>query len=1125
VIWRWILCGAVCAAVAVVAPAQPSVLQTGNWFQFSVKSDGVYKIDYNLLRQAGLNTDQIDPRNIQVFTGSLGMVPQPNSSSRVIDLQEIAIEVVGEGDGKFDRTDFILFYANGPDRFEYRTSKSVFFYENNLFDDKNYYYVSVRSQPGKRLSLQASEPGSHPVIREFEDFGFYETERYNELKSGRQWFGEQFDSRLDATIQFEVPGIVAGSTVRLVSHVMGQSFANANFKVFFNNVQVADQPVLPIPNTQYGVKGSIRADTISFLSNAVNAAGQANQLIRYEFVKAASLRSVGYLDFFLFTCKRALALYGKQTRFSSEASLGNPISTFEVSGLAGESKIWDVTDRLNAKSQNFSIQAGKGSFSVPTSSLKTFTVFNPGTADLAAFEKKISNQNLREGPPASLIVITSPELQAEAQRLASHRTQQGIASWVVTTSQIYHEYSGGKQDVSAIRDFIRHQFIRNGQLKNVLLFGRGSYDYKNRVANNTNLVPLYMSRNSLSPLETFSSDDFFGFLDTTEGEWRESPAQNHTMDVGIGRIPVKTPEEAAVVVTKLIEYDTHPKRLGAWHKQILFVADDGDFNIHHTQSNDLARNNFETPRPEFDVTRVWVDNFEQTDRPSGQISPATYEALDQRIEKGALIVNFTGHGSEQIWMQERALDENMILNWRNRPFYPLFVTATCEFGRHDDPQQISSGEKTLLKKNGGTIGLVTTARPVNASTNFTLNQAFYNALFNRPNAIYRDLGSIFRETKNNSQSGVANRNFSLLGDPSMFLALPSQSLRVTEIETIGGSDTLKAKSRVVLTGEILDNNQLDPSFTGEVTITLFDQLRSRQTRGDENTPFSHSEYDQILFKGKASVSNGVFQAEFVLPTTIPLVVSENKLSIFASGNDGREAASATAVPVGGVETAAPADTRAPDIELFVGDTTFLPGDLVGPNTVLIARLHDTNGINVSSRDARYNLIATLDGTKSFTLNDYYQANLNSFQSGSVSFPLKSLSPGRHVITFSAADTYLNVSIGQIEFNVSESESIAIGQFGNYPNPFVDETAFIFNHTRQGEDLEAQLRIYNLMGQLMTDQQFTVTQSAYRVLLTTWNGQSPDGTKIPNGIYVARLVVRCLSDGSKNEAITKLFVLK
>ncbi|HAC24892.1 MAG TPA: hypothetical protein DCE81_08260, partial [Cytophagales bacterium] len=409
---------------------------------------------------------------------------------------------------------------------------------------------------------------------------------------------------------------------------------------------------------------------------------------------------------------------------------------------------------------------------------------------------------------------------------------------------------------------------------------------------------------------------------------------------------------------------------------------------------------------------------------------------------------------------------------------------------------------------------------------FTLNQAFFNALFDQPGGNDRDLGSVFKDTKNNSQSGVANRNFSLLGDPSMVLALPRQSISITSLKTVSGSDTLKGKSRAVLSGEVHIGNQPDVSFNGELTVTLFDVLANRQTRGDENAPFVFAEYDQLLFKGKVSVRNGAFEAEFILPATVPVTLANNKLSLFAFATDGRTAAAATRnVPVGGQEAAAPADNQAPDLELFVGDTTFLPGNLVGPNTTLVARLRDKSGINLSSRDARYSLVATLDGEKSFTLNDYYLADLNSFESGSILFPLKNLAAGRHVISLSAADTYLNVAIAQIEFTVSENESIVIGEFGNYPNPFTDETAFLFNHTRQGEDLEAQLRIYNLMGQPVAEHQFLVTQSAYRVLLTTWDGQTPDGTKIPNGVYIARLAVRCLSDGSKNEAVTKLFVFK
>ncbi|MBK7649554.1 MAG: hypothetical protein IPJ20_00805 [Flammeovirgaceae bacterium] len=359
--------------------------------------------------------------------------------------------------------------------------------------------------------------------------------------------------------------------------------------------------------------------------------------------------------------------------------------------------------------------------------LKEFVVFKSDKAKAPVFEGKVSNQNLLGMAAPQLLIITHPDFLSEAQRLANHRQSvSGIVSKVVTTNQIYNEFSGGKQDVTAIRDFIKMLYNdTNAQLKNVLIFGRGSYDYKNRVLGNTNYVPIYESRNSLSPLETYASDDYYSFLETTEGEWSESPVQNHTLDIGIGRLPVKTLEEATRVVDKLIEYDLNPSSFGPWQNEILFVADDGDFNIHNSQADQLA-NSVELLNPKYHTQKFFLDSFEQVTKPTGQRSPDAAKALDLSVRKGSLIVNYTGHGSERVWMDERILDEKVIESWKNGPRYPLFVTATCEFGRHDDPFQITSGELTLLQKKGGSIGLVTSSRPVNSSTNFTLNKAFTN---------------------------------------------------------------------------------------------------------------------------------------------------------------------------------------------------------------------------------------------------------------------------------------------------------------------------------------------------------------------------------------------------------------
>jgi len=1115
------------AGLVSIGFAQPaSVLSTGNWVKFSVVQDGVVKIDYGLLRSAGINPDQINPKKIKIFSGSYGMLPQANSTPRKEDLTEIPVFISGESDERFNSSDYILLFAKGPDQFYFDLSKQIFRYENNLFTDKNFYFLTISDSDGKRISTKENITGTFPVIQTYDDFAFYETEKYNLLKSGRQWFGEQFDAITEATIRFDIAGIAENSDIKFVSQVMAQSITNTSFQVSLNNVPILAQPINAIPNTSYSIKGRIKSDTITFTAASVGAPNLQFQDIKYQFTKGSPGISVGYLDYFLLSLKRRLALYGDQTQFRSAESTQNTTSSFEITSVNAGVLVWDISDPDEVKNQAFTTSSTKISFSAETTSLRTFIVFNPANLKAPVFESKVANQNLHQLTSPELLIITTNDLSGEAQRLASHRqSHSGITTSIVTTEQIYNEYSGGKQDITALRDFIRDLYRQPASsLKNVLLFGRGSYDYKNRVLGNTNFVPIYESRNSLSPLETYSSDDFLGFLEDSEGEWIESPAENHTLDIGIGRLPLKNPEEARDVVDKLIEYDVKITQAGTWQSEFLFVADDGDFNIHQNQADQLA-NSIELYDLSFNVNKFYLDSYDQIERPNGQFSPDASKALDLEVRKGALIVNFTGHGSEQVWMDERILDETIISKWKQAPKYPLFVTATCEFGKHDDPFQITSGEKTLLQKKGGSIGLVTTARPVNSSTNFTLNKAFYESLFTKSNNEYRDLGNIFRDTKNKSMSGVANRNFSLLADPSMKLALPENQIVIDEMKTTSGSAELKALSRVILKGHIEKNSLANDSFSGEVSITLFDGLQDHVTKGDENPPFNFTERSNLLFRGKTSVSQGNFELTFVMPKNTPETLVTGKVSAFASTQNTEYAGGASLNSlIGGLEDNAPSDNAPPLIRLFLGDTTFVNGGKVGPNTKIVALLSDNSGINISSLPSGNDIEAVVDESGPFILNTYYEAKTGTYKNGSLTYPLDDLEKGKHTLTLSASDTYNNRTTATVDFVVTDGTDIQIEEFTNYPNPFYESTTLQFTHSRPGEDLEAFLSIYDVTGKLIVNQQFEILSSQYRVTLSEWDGKSADGAKLARGLYMGKLSVRSLLDGSKNEQITKLIIL-
>lgn len=1111
--------------------AQSSVLSTGDWYKIEVEKTGVYRISFDLLKKMGIDPARVNPKNIKLFGRTGGMLPQSNAISRPADLLEIAIHVNGEADGTFGKNDYILFYAEGPDYYAFDVVRDIFFYEKNLYSDKNYYFLTIGSDQGKRMAVSSSIAGDFPAITTFNDYVYHEKDELNVERSGREWYGEKFGLESSHTISFKVPGITPGSPIKIVSDVLGQSYTAASFRLFLNNVSIAEQAVSPIPTGRYSVKGLHKRDTIVVNASEVNAHSRISQDLRYEFSRGTGF-SQGHLDYVLLNVIRDLSLYDDQTPFLSSASLQNAVSTFHVAGLTGDALIWDVTDHYNVSSQEFDLNGSAGNFSVSTTTLRKWVVFKPSAPE-PTFVSKIANQNLSGLSTPNLLIVTHVDFKDEAQRLALHR--EGVDAWstsVVTTEEIFNQFSGGRQDVTAIRDFARLLRDKNPDVfRALLLFGKGSYDYKDRLVNNTNFVPTYQSRNSLHPLQTYSSDDYYAFLETDEGTWAESPAQHHTLDVGVGRLPVTSRDEARNVVDKIIDYDTNHKKFGAWRKKLVFVADDGNSedgftSLHQYQADQLAAE-IDLNHPDFDARRLFMGSYKKMVQPNGESVPAMVDDLKRSFDQGALIINFTGHGSETVWTDENILTKKTIEELSNDR-YPFLVTATCEFGRQDDPLLISSAERSVTLRDAGSIGLVTTSRPVNATTNFNLNTAFYESLFTKTGAGYPTIGEVFQSTKNNSASGVANRNFTLIADPSMVLALPEYTIELTSVKTSFGSDTLKALSTVVARGEVLGpDGSRAVAFDGVVEATLFDKKKEFVTIGKNNPAFEYSQWENAVFRGLASVKQGEFEFTFVMPKNISYQVGDGKFSLYAFDiEDGVDAKGVnTTLRIGGSETNVTGDVAPPRIRLFMGDTTFVNGGVTTSDTYLVVKLEDENGINISGYGIGNSIIAQLDDdATTFVLNDYYLSSLDTHQKGSIRFPILGLTPGRHVFTVNAWDVHNNPAEATISFLVTDGEGLVIENFGNYPNPFQENSTLFFTHNRSGDDLEAQLFIYDPTGVLFKSAEISIAASEYHIDLMEFSALVDSGKKLPPGLYLARLIVRSMTNGSKNEKVTKLIVL-
>jgi hypothetical protein len=852
---------------------------------------------------------------------------------------------------------------------------------------------------------------------------------------------------------------------------------------------------------------------------AVNAPSRSTQNVTIRFTKGTGAYSFGYLDYLLMHVKRAPFL---DRIFRSVQSLNQPVSRYHFPA-SGDFIVWDVTDPIQPIQQTLVIESdGSRSFAAESTILRSFIGFAQAGKS-PTLEGTVHNQNLAGIGSTDLLIITAPEFQAEAERLAGHRrSHSGLDVRVVTTAQVYNEFSGGKQDVTAIRDFVK--YIYDVGLKNLLLFGRGSYDYKDILSFNKNFVPTYQSRNSLDPLDTYASDDYFGFLEDSEGNWGESPPEPHTLDIGVGRIPVKKVEEAAAWVDKLIAYESNNK--GPWRKRVLFVADDGDNNLHQSQANQMA-NELEFAQPEMEVSKLYLDYYPQSSGSGGQSSAEARKALDQAVNDGTAIINFTGHGSELQWMQERVLDQLSFDSWKPNNRYPFLITATCEFGRSDDPGLISSAELSLFRKNSGSIGLVTTARPVFSQTNFALNRALLQSLFTRSSGLIQDWGSVFRLTKNTSMSGVLNRNFSLLGDPSSLPPIGSYEVALDNIVNLtSGSATLKALSLVRVQGHVGFQGVMDATYQGKVQLTLFDKLTTLTTLGDESPPSDFTLRDNALFRGQATVTDGQFEVEFILPESMDQTVGNGQFSMYAWSSSGQPDAlgAYTPVEVGSLEPNPGTDDTGPDIELFMGDTTFISGGLVGTSSRIIAILSDESGIDISSFNSTTDIQAILDDAQVIVLNDYYQADVDTYMRGKVDFPIHGLAPGRHTLEVKATDTFGNSSTASLIFYVTDAPGIQIEQWLNYPNPFSESTVFHFKHSRPGEDLEAAVTVFDRMGKVVLYNTYQVMGSTYKVDLPPWDGATVDGNKLPGGLYLMKLSIRSLLDGTKNERIAKVILL-
>lgn len=1115
--------------------AESSVLSTGSWVKLSTKASGVYKITANFMKEAGFSA-KIPSNSIKLFGNGGGVLPEANSAVIQDDLVENAILLQDGGDGFFDGGDYFFFYAQGADQWAYDSLAGTFDFKKNIYSSNAYFFITVAEGNGKRISTLPVLSGVTSSVSDFDEHYRHELDSINFLKSGQEWYGEEFGEDLGAetSINFPIPfsDIIAGSKYSLLSQVIGRSAGQSNtFSISINGQKTIDQLTPPLAGSALDpVASPSLVSTEGILS-------ETSMRVAYRFA-GGSINAKGWLNWFEVFFKRSLDLgQSPQLQFRHLESVGQGnVSRFHLSNATATTLVWDITNPFAPNQVYTVLDAQQLSFNADCSTLREYIAFKPEAVMLPKLEGNVPNQNIHGLEAFDMIILCNKNNISEANRLAQHHRQRdGLKTTVLELGQLYNEFSSGTPDPSAIRNFLKMAYDRavldpTRRPKYLLLFGSATYDYK--FDEDDQFVPSYQSESSLDPLTSYVTDDYFGYLDDEDDIRTVFPSP--LLDLAIGRIPARNLEQARVAVDKIIGYNGNAA-FGKWRNNITLVADDEDYNIHLNDA-ELHASLIQVESPVLNINKIYLDAYPQQSSSGGSLYPLVNDAITKQINKGTLVWNYSGHGGSSRLAQESILDKDMVAGWENTNRLPLFVTATCDFAPFDNPAEFSLGEDLFIGRRNGAIGLVTTTRLVFASSNKIINNNFFSFLFKKNSEQQLpSLGAALQDTKNftivNTGDYINARKFTLLGDPAMKLAMPEYSVTINTVNgrsILPNSDTLRSQNNYTIAGELLTpSGALATDFNGYVYPTVYDKAVKISTLANdlESSKVDFSSQENIIFNGKVKAENGKFSFTFIVPRDINYQYGNGRISLYAENGVYDASGVDERLVVGGLGNEVSNDAIGPDIKGYLNDATFKNGDVVGERPLLIAKLYDASGINISGIGIGHDITAVIDGDNRnmIILNDYLEPELSGLLKGTVRLQLPQLSEGKHRIVVKAWDVFNNSGECTIDCEVIRQKDIFITRLINYPNPFSGSTRFLFNLDGPYAAATAEITVMTISGQVVRKFSKTINEANGRSIEVDWDGKQESGASMGRGIYVFQLLIKG-SEGQLSKKMQKLIIL-
>jgi len=1073
-----------------------SVLAQGKFVKIRITDSGIYKLTYKDLTSMG-----VDPANVRVFGYGGGVLEQSFSLPKIDDLPEVAI---------WNGGDYILFYAQGVNRWSYDKSNSMFTHILNTYSQYGYYFVTSDAGIGKKIADKTiTVPQSSTVkpVAEFVDYQVYEKDNATIIHSGKVFYDNLFDSSNKANIAFNFPNQILSNTTKVRLDVA----ASASSQSIFTLNLGTQSNVLA---TNAVTSGSYDVATSNSATYTFTPVGDT---LSFNLIYSRpTSTSVAYLNYLEVNTRRELKMSGSVMQFQNVDYLDKGYySQYVLSNANANVQIWDITDPQNINRIVTNLVNGKLTFVDSSNDEKHYMAIDPTVS--SAFPSPeivgdVPNQNLHAINQADLVIITYPDFISQAQTLAqAHREKDNLTVEVVTTDQVYNEFSSGTPDATAYRWIMKMLYDRNTNKsdmpKYLLLFGRGSYDNRSVVPSSGDaLILTYQAENSLNTVSSYVTDDYFGLLNDNEG----INVYADLLDIGIGRFSVTTTQQATDVVNKTIGYMNNTDK-GNWKNQVCFLGDDGGNNgdgIMHMDQADKAANIVVNKYPSYQVNKVYLDAYQQEYTASGESYPAARSKFLNLLRSGLFLVNYTGHGGPVGWSNENIFSINDTRTLANKHL-PIFMGATCDFSLFD-VKTVSGGEEIVLNPTGGGIGIFAAARAVLSPNNSVLNKLFCDELFKKENGENKRIGDVLVSAKNKTGSEINKLSYVYLGDPAVKLNYPTKyqivTYKVNENTTLG-NDTLRALSVATIQGFIADENgtKVD-NFNGTLHATVYDKVQQITTLNNHSDgALTYLDRPNTLFSGNAEVKNGVYSFTFMLPKDIKYNYGTGRIDYYAQDdtNDYEAQGFFENFCVGGTNNYNAVESNGPDVHLFMNSEHFVSGGKVNETPQFIANISDVNGINTVGSGIGHDVLLTIDNDskQSYVLNEFFQSKLNSYTEGTVKYNLSELSNGLHSLTLRAWNLLNFSSTKSIEFVVVKGLTPDIFTVYNYPNPVKTDTRIVVSHDRPETILKTTVEIFDLSGRKI----WSFSQPNADDI--SWNLTASDGRKIKAGIYLYRVNIK------------------